>query len=142
MSEVGEALAGALKDAVRFQIMNDVIVQITGGRDYDDEDMVFETLTAFHVTSNVALVRHGGARGADFLAGKWARLHCVPEEKHMADWSRFGKRAGILRNEAMLKAQPPASFLLTFPGGRGTAHMVDICRKAGLPIVTIHSAMP
>lgn len=79
---------------------------------------------------------HGGARGADSLAGEWAKLAFITPEVYKADWKRYGKRAGPIRNAQMLAEGKP-DIVVAFPGGTGTAHMVKIAKDAGLEVVEI-----
>lgn len=94
-------------------------VIVTGGRDFEDKEMVARSLSALNPT----LVVEGGARGADRLAREWAKANNVPFETVEADWSKFGKMAGHKRNRQMLELHPEAT-VLAFPGGRGTANCV------------------
>lgn len=50
-----------------------------------------------------------------------------------AEWDRYGKRAGYIRNEEMAKH---ADALVAFWDGksRGTKHMIDTARKYNLSI--------
>ena len=58
-------------------------------------------------------------------------LMCFP-----ADWNKYGKRAGYIRNEQMAKE---ADALIAFWDGKskGTKHMIDIARSKGLLIRVI-----
>lgn len=118
---------------------------VTGGRDFDDEDMMIAALSRLPAWS---VLVNGGAKGADQLAVVYWRILmrdwrstvypmvAKPEgyiETHPADWAQHGKAAGAIRNQQMLKTG--IDMLLAFPGGRGTAHMTSICERAGVPIV-------
>lgn len=109
---------------------------ICGGRDLD-ETKAFEAIS-FWITVNYFFVEeleiiHGGARGADTAAGNYARHHQHKENVFEADWKRHGKAAGMIRNRLMLtNGQPDA--ILALSGGKGTANMMDISRKAGIPV--------
>lgn len=81
----------------------------------------------------MSLLIHGAAKGADTLAGAWADFNNVPTEVYPADWHRYGRSAGAIRNEEMLERGQP-HLVVAFPGGRGTAHMVQISREAGVPV--------
>lgn len=48
-----------------------------------------------------------------------------------ADWKKHGKAAGPIRNGIMLRDGKP-DMVVAFPGGRGTANMVDQARLADL----------
>jgi YspA, cpYpsA-related SLOG family len=104
-----------------------LVVLVCGGRDYADRAHVYGVLDEIHAkhTAGIEILRHGGARGADELAGIWARANGVAEDKMPADWARHGRRAGPIRNAAMLVKEPPPSVVIAFPGGRGTDDMVS-----------------
>lgn len=77
--------------------------------------------------------------GADILAAAAAerRLH-LPTKGFPAEWSRFGRRAGPIRNadlaaEASSKGRLPVC--LAFPGGSGTRNMVREATNFGIVVV-------
>ena len=117
-------------------------VLVCGGRDYDDIESVYSQLSALRAEHNDVFVIHGGCvtvdprtgskRGADYLAGAWAHCHSRPCAEVKADWDKFGCAAGPIRNKWMLLLEP--DLVLAFPGGKGTAHMVSIARKAGIEV--------
>jgi len=106
---------------------------VCGGRDLSDPDLVYQALDMVHERKPIALVIHGGARGADTLAGEWAALRRIPVCVFPANWEHDGKGAGPIRNAAMLAHGMP-SAVVAFPGGNGTADMVRRCLEAGLPV--------
>ena len=53
-----------------------------------------------------AVVIHGGALGADKMAGEAAARHGHLVRAFFADWDTHGKKAGIIRNLAMLDEDP------------------------------------
>ncbi len=119
-------------------------VLICGGRDLNP-DLVWDWLEANateecadalgraqHV--RITHVIQGGATGADTGAAHWALSSGIPQSCFTADWDRYGRQAGPLRNTRMLaEGQPDA--VIAFPGGAGTADMVRKARAAGLPVV-------
>lgn len=112
-----------------------VRVLVCGGRDYDDLGAVWSQLDTFHALQGpISVVIHGGAKGADALAAKWAIINCVPVLTFLSDWHTYGRAAGPMRNAKMLtKGQP--DLVLAFPGGRGTADMVRQAKAAGVEVV-------
>lgn len=76
---------------------------------------------------------HGGARGADSLCGAWARDNGVPEIVMAAQWDKYGKQAGSMRNQWMFEILQP-TYAVAFPGGVGTEHMVRILERANVPV--------
>lgn len=109
-------------------------VLVCGGRDFSDIEMLTEFLDKLHKSSPVQVIIHGDARGADKLAGVWARDNLVPIEKYPADWTKYGKSAGFRRNTQMLVEGRP-DLVVAMPGGVGTAMMVDIATKAGIRVL-------
>lgn len=85
------------------------------------------------------VIVHGGARGADRLAGAWAHDRGVTEEIHPADWAAHGRAAGPIRNAEMLASGVDLVLAFRSPGeSRGTDHMVSIARKAGVGVEVHH----
>jgi len=78
-------------------------VLVCGGRDYNDFKTVQEVLDRFHEQTPFSCVIHGAARGADTLAGLWAKHNAVPVEAYAAAWSRYGPRG---RNDAQRTDAP------------------------------------
>lgn len=80
---------------------------------------------------------HGCARGVDTWAEDVARTIGASILRRPADWNRYGKRAGMIRNEAMLNEARHAEDLriLMFwnEHSRGTKHMIDRCIALGIP---------
>lgn len=85
----------------------------------------------------VLTVIEGGANGADRLAARFANFYqSVEHEPYPADWTKYGKAAGFIRNQQMLDEGKP-DLVIAFPGGRGTADMVARARKAGIEVRVI-----
>jgi hypothetical protein len=97
-------------------------VLVCGGRDYKDYDKVKEVLNA---VGHIDTIIHGAARGADTLAGRYAAEMGIAVIEYPALWSVYGRRAGPERNERMLRQSNP-DLVVAFPGGTGTAHMINL----------------
>ena len=96
---------------------------IAGGREITDPALVEEAVRACGWT--ITEVICGAARGADTLGEAWAIAHNVPVKRMPADWDRFGKRAGYLRNQEM--ANCADALILIWSGtSRGSGHMLAI----------------
>ena len=109
-------------------------VLVCGGRRYDNALLVFRELDALYDRPpRVAFLINGQAPGADRFASSWARSRGVPLAEFPAFWNLFGAGAGPIRNEWMLKFGAP-DLVLAFPGGRGTANMVEQARAAGVEV--------
>lgn len=108
-------------------------VLVCGGRDYNDYQRLSAALNAVHEKHTITLVIEGGAKGADSLAGKWAEENGVARCVFPANWNKFGKGAGHVRNKNMLTLGLP-DVVIAFPGGTGTDNMVKVSREAGLKV--------
>ena len=89
-----------------------------------------------HLLSNCKAdveVVSGRARGADRMGERYARENGLEIHEYPADWDKYGKRAGYIRNEAMAKV---ADCLIAFWDGksRGTKHMINLAKKHGLKV--------
>ena len=80
------------------------------------------------------VVIHGKARGVDTAAMLAAKSIGVMHCPFPADWKKHGRAAGPIRNKQMLTEGKP-DVVVAFPGGRGTANMVQQAQKAGVPVV-------
>jgi hypothetical protein len=107
-------------------------ILVCGGRDYNDKEVIRETLVALKQMYPDAMLIHGGAPGADAMAGWIGGTIGFDIEVHVAQWAKYGKAAGPLRNQEMLDSG--IDLVVAFPGGRGTADMVERARLAGVPI--------
>jgi hypothetical protein len=110
-------------------------VLVCGGRDFDDHDLMFRVLNGILSDrwGEGLTIIHGGARGADRLAGSWAEYKGVDVEVYLADWNKHGKQAGYIRNSQMLEEGQP-DLVVAFEGGRGTAMMVELAHDEGVPV--------
>lgn len=105
---------------------------VCGGRDFKDKNL----LTTFLDTLQIECVVHGGAAGADSLAGEYALRRGIPEIIVPAQWKFHGKGAGPIRNSWMLKFTK-VDTVVAFPGGSGTRNMVKQATEAGLKIIEV-----
>lgn len=108
-----------------------MILLVCGGRDFANGRGLHDALDALHGEKPVSRLINGGCRGADVMATQWARYRSIPVSVYHADWKRFGKSAGTIRNAQMLKYGKP-DMVLAVAGGPGTADMVARAREAGV----------
>lgn len=104
--------------------MTDLIVIVSGGRDYMGHKQVFDALDR----CSPDIVVQGGCRtGADAFARDWAIRNGAQVVTFHANWKVLGSKAGPIRNRMMARFSG-ASRALIFPGGRGTASCERECR--------------
>ena len=111
-------------------------VVVTGGRDYRDADWVWEQLDAIHAADPIEVIIHGNYRGLDRIARAWAVDRGIKIEDVDAEWTRYGARAGPMRNTRMIREFGPVKCI-AFEGGSGTADCLAKARAAGLEIVEV-----
>ena len=102
-------------------------ILVTGGREYKNRKFLFGILNLLHKKYSISVVVHGGARGADSLADEWALENDIEREVFevtKAEWDKYGKPAGIMRNIKMLDISQP-DLVVAFKGNRGTSHMIN-----------------
>lgn len=108
---------------------------IAGCRDFTDRDFIYEGIDSFitdHGTPR--LIIEGGATGVDQIAGEYAKDHNIPLQIFKADWNKYGRAAGPIRNEEMAKH---GTHLLAFWDGksRGTKNMIEMAKLYGLTVI-------
>ena len=117
--------------------MEDFRVIIAGSRTFNDYELLVKTcdyyLQNVKTTMNIIVVS-GKAKGADELGEKYAKERRYKVESHPANWDKYGKGAGYIRNEEMAKI---SNALIAFWDGksRGTNHMINLARKYKLKVV-------
>lgn len=117
-------------------------IVIFGGRDWVEisKSLIFirETIDVIYPTtpkSDIVFIS-GMAKGADRLP-----FHLLNQEegwggveRFYADWDRYKKAAGFIRNIEMLEKGQP-NLGICFPGGSGTSHMKTNIIKRGIQLV-------
>jgi hypothetical protein len=101
--------------------MRDVLASLAGPADAPGSDPV--------------TIVHGNARGADRWAALIAKELGYKVEPHPANWTRYGRSAGPIRNREMLASG--VVLVIAFPGGRGTDDMIKQAMKAGVKVLRV-----
>lgn len=122
------------------------LVLVSGSREFPSPELVRQYIRTSLGPGDRLM--HGCARGVDTWAEDAARSVGATILRRPADWDRYGRRAGILRNEAMFDEARRAGdvrILIFWDGhSRGTKNMIDRCVAAGVPheIISPQSAAP
>ena len=136
-----------------------VVIVAAGGRDLVwPQERIASALLQRSGGRAVHLLLHGGARGADAAIGRAAHQLGWSSLVMPAQWQRHGRAAGPIRNrELLLQAiaravahTSPGSIasvlVVAFPGGRGTASLVQQARRcssrAPVPVVVMEVPPP
>ncbi len=109
-------------------------VIIAGGRDFFDYALLKRTMDTLlaNVKEDITVVC-GKARGADTLGEQYAKERGYTVACFPADWDKYGKAAGFIRNEQMAQN---ADALVAFWDGqsRGTRNMIELAQRYNLKI--------
>lgn len=92
------------------------------------------------IADEIELLVHGGARGADKLAGICAMNLGLVCKEVRANWRMHGKTAGPIRNQRMIDLHKPThaiAFHDDIENSKGTADMVRRLRKERIPVEVI-----
>lgn len=97
---------------------------IAGSRSFKNYKLAKEIIA--NMTSqkqNDLIIVSGNANGADKIGERYAEEFNIPLEVYPANWEKYGKKAGILRNHEMAKV---SDGLLAFWDGKspGTWDMI------------------
>ena len=111
-------------------------ILVCGGREYSEVLTLARVLDEWHAENGITQIIEGGAPGADRLAFRWARHRGIETRTFPADWRTHGRAAGPIRNQQMLDEGRP-DVVIAFPGGAGTASMISLAKRAGVPVTVI-----
>jgi hypothetical protein len=104
---------------------------VSGDREWKNKLLMRHVMS--QLPTDTQLV-HGGARGADKMSGEVATELGWPKPIVMnANWKKFGKGAGPIRNQEMLTKHPDVAMVLAFHQkialSKGTKDMIHRSRK-------------
>lgn len=112
-------------------------IMIVGTRTYEDykafKSKVDEWLN-YNVNLNEDIIEivSGGARGVDSLAERLANEENFLKKIFPADWNKYGKSAGPIRNRQMVEyiKEKDGVCLIFWDGqSRGTKNDIDLCNE-------------
>jgi len=119
-------------------------VIVTGSRSWDDAKTIrlaLEAVADAAIAAAVPMVTivHGACpNGADELADQWVRWYrggtLVLAERHPALWRKFGKRAGMVRNEQMVARGADLVLAFIRDDSPGATHCAELASDAGIPL--------
>jgi hypothetical protein len=112
-------------------------VLVCGSRYWDNSNIVSAVLDEENDNQPFTLVIEGEASGADTMGREWAEARGIPVLPFPANWEKYGKAAGPIRNQQMLDEGQP-DFVIAFTHdiekSRGTRDMVSRAMKADIPV--------
>lgn len=114
-------------------------VLICGDRNWDNTERVYTFLDKLIENNNIELIIHGGCRGADIIGGKWAKNRGIYVKQINAEWNKYGKAAGPIRNKKMLDEKPDIiiAFHNDIQNSKGTKNMVTQAREHAIKVIVV-----
>lgn len=114
-------------------------ILIAGTRSFDDYELMKKACdTAFPILSEIGniVIVSGAASGADRLGERYASEHNYKVLRFPADWNKYGKAAGPIRNAEMAAI---ADFFILFWDGysAGSENMLVNAQKHAVPGIII-----
>ena len=104
---------------------------VVGSRYYKHYDFMKKQLDKI---KGIKLIISGGADGADTLAERYADENNIPKRIFIAEWTKYRRNAGPIRNKIMLKEGRPDLVVAFNARGPGTQDCIMQARKFGIPI--------
>lgn len=108
---------------------------ICGDRNWENFSLIYKHLALEKALHDELVVIEGGAKGADTLARKAATVLGIPVLEYKAQWDRYGRAAGPVRNQEMLDVGKPDlvwAFHNDLERSKGTKDMVTRAENAGV----------
>lgn len=101
-------------------------IAILGTRTFNDVSY-FESVIGSIISEDDTIIS-GGARGTDSLAEKYAYDHNIPIQIFKADWNKYGKAAGFIRNDEIWR-ETDIGVIFWDGESKGTAHSIQLAEK-------------
>lgn len=123
-------------------IINPIYITVAGPRDYTDSEFVYSELDKIlsriinRYNRRIHIIE-GGAAGVDAIAKQYAISRNMLFTEVKAEWDKFGRSAGPIRNGKMAEM---SDFCIAFyRGSNGTASMINeaLKRKKQVYLVSV-----
>jgi hypothetical protein len=108
-------------------------IMVTGSRGWKHKGLIHRLLTQLKPT----MIVHGDCKqGADAMTDLIARRLRIPVRKYPAQWEKYGKSAGFIRNtEMIVREQPDVVVAFWDESSRGTEHAIKEAEKLGVTVM-------
>ena len=112
-------------------------VIICGSRDYDNYERL-KSMCDYYLSRKIqggekVVIISGGAKGADSLGERYAKERGLEVRVFKADWDKYGKRAGILRNTRMAEISNACiAFPSAYSENKGTTRILEKIKNVNL----------
>lgn len=107
-------------------------IVVAGSRDFNDYNLLSAELDKYLAGQTNITIVSGTARGADKLGERYAAEHNLRIERFPAEWEKYHKGAGPIRNAQMVES---ADAVIVFWDNEssGTKNIIECARKENIP---------
>ena len=111
---------------------------IVGSRSFNDLEAFNKYMALLNDWFEIIQIISGGAKGADTFGEEYAIVNNIPAMIFRADWKKYGKKAGYIRNVDIIKN---CDVCIAFWDGRskGTEHDLELCETYSKPCYIYNS---
>ena len=118
-------------------------ILVCGGRHFEDYDLLknilVKVLQLKKLTPKDVEIVSGHCKGADMLGEKWAEGNGANTKIFPADWVKYKKSAGPIRNKQMIDYITCFSDKLVVafvsPNSKGTRNTISLAKKNNIPVI-------
>ena len=109
---------------------------IVGSRSFTEHLIGYIETDKIIKSEDISTIISGGAKGADRFGRMYARSRRINYQEFPADWDKYGKVAGMLRNAEMAK---DCDLAIIFWDGlsNGTKNMINLLQTNGKPYTIV-----
>lgn len=129
--------------------MEKLRILVCGGRHFENyeqlKNILFNVLKAKKITPNDVEIVSGHCPGADMLGERWAEENGASLRTFPADWIKYKKSAGPIRNKQMIdyitcfNERLVVAFVSS--KSKGTKHTIRLAQKNGIPVIVTEYAI-
>lgn len=101
---------------------------VAGSREFGNYQLLSKHLDEINSKYSITEIVSGTAKGADSLGELYAKEHSIPIKKFPANWNKYGKSAGYIRNKDMAH-YADACICFWINKSKGTGHMINLAKE-------------
>jgi hypothetical protein len=101
---------------------------VAGSREFGNYQLLTKHLDEINSKYGITEIVSGTAKGADSLGELYAKIHNIPIKRFPADWNKYGRSAGYIRNKDMAH-YADACICFWVNKSKGTGHMINLAKE-------------
>lgn len=101
---------------------------VAGSREFGNYNLLSKHLDEINSKYGITEIVSGTASGADSLGELYAKEHNIPIKRFPANWNKYGRSAGYIRNKDMAH-YADACICFWMNKSKGTGHMINLAKE-------------